>query len=137
MAFFTWSAVRGPDLLPLLSTEEDFLVLTKKPKAFASAARDLVLCGTLVTLAIGSTIACCLFAYGGGVSVGMYVAAYFFIISAILAWWRVTVYLCEEAYGKSGVKFLPIFRTSMEKGKPLLVPGVGEPGVKRGMPGVV
>ncbi|KAI9876280.1 MAG: hypothetical protein M1830_006879 [Pleopsidium flavum] len=106
--------------------------------AIASSARDLILCAVLTTLAIGSTIACCLFAYGSGVGTGMKVAAYFWIISAILAWWRVTVYLIEEAYGKQGiVKFFPVFRTPQEKRQPLLVPGLGEPGVKRGMPGVI
>jgi hypothetical protein len=107
-------------------------------QALASSARDIVLCGVLTTLAIGSTIACCLFAYGNGVEVGMKVAAYFWILSAILAWWRVTAYLIEEAYGNGGItKLFPIFRTSGEKARPLLVPGLGEPGVKRGMPGVI
>lgn len=100
-------------------------------------ARDLILAGVLTTLAIGSTIACCLFAYGTGVVAGMKAAAYFWIISSILAWWRITVYLIEEAFGKSGVtKLFPIFRTPSEKEKPLLAPGLGEPGVKRGMPGL-
>lgn len=69
----------------------------------------------------------------------MKAAAYFWIFSAILAWWRVTVYLVEEAYGPDSVvrKVFPIFRTPMEKSRPLLVPGLGEPGVKRGMPGVM
>ena len=68
----------------------------------------------------------------------MKVASYFWIVSAILAWWRVTVYLMEEAFGKSAVvKYFPVFRTSLEKRAPLLVPGLGEPGVKRGMPGVI
>lgn len=67
----------------------------------------------------------------------MKAAAYFWIISSILAWWRVTVYLVEEAFGGGAVlNFFPIFRTSWEKRKPLLVPGIGEPGVKRGMPGL-
>lgn len=92
----------------------------------------------LTTLAIGSTIACCLFSYGSGVGTGLKVAAYFWIVSAILAWWRVTVYLMEEAYGESGiVRLFPVFRTPQEKRQPLLVPGLGEPGVKRGMPGVI
>ncbi|OCK72827.1 hypothetical protein K432DRAFT_411410 [Lepidopterella palustris CBS 459.81] len=114
LTFFTWSGV------------------------LASAARDLVLCGVLTSLAIGSTIACCLFAYGSGVDKGMKAAAYFWIISSILAWWRVTVYLVEEGFGKGRiVNFFPIFRTSLEKRKPLLAPGLGEPGVKRGMPGTI
>jgi hypothetical protein len=92
----------------------------------------------LTTLAIGSTIACCLFAYGNGAGTGITVAAYFWIVSSVLAWWRVTVYLIEEAYGKTGlVRFFPIFRTPVEKRQPLIVPGLGEPGVKRGMPGVI
>ncbi|KAL4960347.1 GPR1/FUN34/yaaH family-domain-containing protein [Aspergillus stella-maris] len=113
LAFFTWSG------------------------ALASSARDVILCGVLTTLAIGTTIACCLFAYGSGVRMGMKAAAYFWIISAILAWWRVTVYLVEEAFGSHPiVKFFPIFRTSAEGRRPLLAPGFGEPGVKRGMPGL-
>lgn len=68
----------------------------------------------------------------------MKAAAYFWIVSAILAWWRVTVYLVEEAFGQSAIlKFFPIFRTPTEKKHPLLAPGLGEPGVKRGMPGVI
>jgi succinate-acetate transporter protein len=106
--------------------------------AIASAARDVVLCATLTTLAIGSTIACCLFAYGSGVEKGMKAAAYFWIISSILAWWRVTVYLIEEAYGQGTIpRFFPIFRTSIEKRKPLVTAGLGETGVKRGMPGSI
>lgn len=54
-------------------------------QAVASAARDLILRGVLTTLAISSTIACALFAYGNGVNIAMYVAAYFWIVSAILA----------------------------------------------------
>lgn len=101
-------------------------------QAVASVSRDLVLTGVLTTLAIGSTIACCLFAYGGGVSVGMYVAAYFWIVSAILAWWRTTVYLLDEAFGPAVAKFAPILKTPMEKRKPLVMPGLEEPGVKHG-----
>lgn len=69
----------------------------------------------------------------------MKAASYFWILSSILAWWRVTVYLVEEAYGaRPGVsRFFPIFRTSYERQRPLLAPGFGEPGVKRGMPGVI
>ncbi|KAK5202982.1 hypothetical protein LTR41_011256 [Exophiala xenobiotica] len=106
--------------------------------ALASCARDLILCGVLTTLAIGSTIACCLFASGSGVGTGMKAAAYFWIISSILAWWRVTVYLVKEAFGQGSIlKFFPVFRTPIEKRRPLVVPGLGEPGVKRGMPGVI
>ncbi|KAF2397787.1 hypothetical protein EJ06DRAFT_139103 [Trichodelitschia bisporula] len=114
MTFFTWSA------------------------AIASIARDLVLFGVLFCLAVGSTIACCLFAYGGGVRTGMKVAAYFWIVSSILAWYRVTVYLMEDSYGGTVfAKMFPLFRLPIERGRPLLVPGLGEPGVKRGMPGVL
>lgn len=92
----------------------------------------------LTTLAAGSTIACCLFAYGAGVIAGMKAAAYFWIVSSILAWWRVTVYLVEEAFGQGTIlKFFPVFRTPFENRRPLLMPGLGEPGVKRGMPHVV
>jgi hypothetical protein len=107
-------------------------------QAIASSARDLILCAVLTTLAIGSTLACCMFAYGSGVRAGMKAAAYFWTISSILAWWRVTVYLVEEAFGPGTtvVKFFPIFRTRTEQKRPLLAPGYGEPGVKRGMLGL-
>lgn len=136
MAFFTWSAVSL--ILPTISLSPEEPILTT-PQAVASITRDLILCGVLATLAIGSTIACCLFAFGDGVNVGMYVAAYFWIVSAILAWWRVTLYLLEEAFGREfrWMRYLPIFKTSREKQKPLVIPGFGEPGVQRAMPGVV
>ncbi|KAK5082527.1 hypothetical protein LTR24_007964 [Lithohypha guttulata] len=88
---------------------------------------------------IGNTIAIrTLFASGPGVGTGMKAAAYFWLLSALLAWWRPTVYLIEEAYGPSSAvaKLFPTFRTSHEKKAPLIVPGLGEPGAKRGMPGV-
>ncbi|KIW60657.1 hypothetical protein PV05_00857 [Exophiala xenobiotica] len=107
--------------------------------AVAATARDAILAALLFSLAIGSTIACCLFAYGSGVGTGMKVAAYFWLLAALLAWWRTTVYLIEEAFGPTGkmAKFFPVFRTAQEKRAPLIVPGLGEPGVKRGMPGVI
>ena len=90
----------------------------------------------LFSLAIGTTIACSLFAYGEGVAYGIKAAAYFWMLSALLAWWRVTVYLLEEAYGPGSpiTRFAPIGRTPHEKRQPLVVPGLGEPGVKRGVP---
>lgn len=116
-----------------------FTYLSDISQAIAATARDVILATLLFSLAIGTTIACCLFAYGNGVSVGITVAAYFWMLAALLAWWRVAVYLIEEAYGpKSGIaKFFPVFRTSTEKSAPMVVPGLGEPGVKRGMPGVI
>lgn len=105
--------------------------------------------GVLVCLAIGSTIACCLFSYNGGSSItsgsgdgtsggvtsAMKAAAYFWLLSALLAWWRVTVYLVEEAFGLNHavIRFFPIGRMPMEKRAPLVDPGLGEPGVKRGV----
>ena len=58
------------------------------------------------------------------------------MFSAALAWWRTTVYLIEEAYGPNHVitKFFPIWRLPTEKEAPLVIPGLGEPGVKRGVP---
>lgn len=133
LAFFTWSSVS-----PRSPRPEILLLRTiHNHQAVASSARDIILCGVLTTLAIGTTIACCLFAYGSGVNTGIKVAAYFWLISSILAWWRVTVYLVEEAFGtKALAKYFPLFRTPWEKHRPLLAPGLGEPGVKRGMPGV-
>lgn len=129
-----------------------FVVLTvfTWSSALAATARDLVLTACLTSLAIGSTIACCLFAYNGGssetsgsgdgevggVTMGIKAASYFWMLSALLAWWRVTVYLVEEAYGPGTVitKFFPIGRTPQEKRAPVVIPGLGEPGVKRGVP---
>lgn len=68
---------------------------------------------------------------------GIKVGAYFWIISAILAWWRVTAFLLEEAFGQSWVLWLlPVFKMPWDKKRPLMVPGFGEPGVKRNMPGM-
>lgn len=129
-----------------------FVVLTvfTWSSALAATARDLVLTTCLTSLAIGSTIACCLFAYNGGasetsgsgdgevggVTMGIKAASYFWMFSALCAWWRVTVYLVEEAYGPGHAitKFFPIGRTAQEKRAPLVIPGLGEPGVKRGVP---
>lgn len=111
----------------------------------------MVLTACLVSLAIGSTIACALFSYNdgtvtssetgpdglnGGVTRAIKAASYFWMFSALCAWWRVTVYLVEEAYGPSSpiTKFFPIGRTPHEKRAPLVIPGLGEPGVKRGVP---
>lgn len=121
--------------------------------ALAATARDLVLSVCLFALAIGSTIACCMFAYNGmpytmsdssasgdslmgGVAKGMKTANYFWMLSALCAWWRVTVYLVEEAYGPDHTitVFFSIERTPMERKSPLVIPGLGEPGVKRGVP---
>ncbi|KAI7217835.1 hypothetical protein KC333_g3951 [Hortaea werneckii] len=114
LAFFTWSC------------------------AFAAVARDVILATLLFFLAIGSTIACSLFnpeSARGNIKA----AAYFWIFSAILAWWRSTVYLVEEAYGADSkvTKFFPIFRTPWEKKASWVISGIGEPGVKRGVPKMV
>lgn len=136
LAVFTWSCVRlFSSLLGIFAPTNRFTFV----QAFASLARDAILASVLFSLAIGTTIACCLFATGTGVHVGIVVAAYFWMLSALLAWWRVTVYLVEEAYGPDSVvtKFFPIFRTRLEKRAPLVMPGLGEPGVKRGVPKLV
>ncbi|KAK4500315.1 hypothetical protein PRZ48_008504 [Zasmidium cellare] len=129
-----------------------FIVLTAFTwsSALAASARDLVLTSTLVSLAIGSTIACSLFAYNGGSSTmsgsgdgeeggvtnAIKAASYFWMLAALLAWWRVTVYLVEEAYGGNHwvSRYFPIGRTPHEKNQPYVIPGLGEPGVKRGVP---
>lgn len=103
------------------------------PCAIAALARDLILFGTLSTLGLGSLIG--FISWFAPSKAGIKVAAYFFIASSFFAWWRVTVYILEEAFGPES-KYYPIFRLAAEKRKPLVVPGVGEPGVKRGMPGV-
>ena len=67
---------------------------------------------------------------------GIKAASYFWMLSALMAWWRVTVYLMEEAYGPDHMvtKFFPLFRLPREQRAPPLVHGLGEPGVGRGMP---
>jgi len=108
--------------------------------AFAACARDIVLAACLTSLAIGSTIACCLFsANAAGTHAGIKAASYFWMLSALLAWWRVTVYMIEEAYGADSrvTRLFPIFRTSFEERAGYVVSGIGEPGVKRGVPKMV
>ena len=129
-------------VLPLYFSANDTpTTLTLCVQAIASLARDLIIAGLLFSLAIGSTIACCLFSPDGdyGTKAGIKAAAYFWMLAALLAWWRVTVYLIEEAYGPDSMitKFFPIFRTPMEKRSPLVMPGLGEPGVKRGVPKMI
>ena len=63
----------------------------------------MVLSICLFSLAIGSTIACCLFAYNGGsgsasgdgltggVTMGIKAASYFWMLAALMAWWRVRI----------------------------------------------
>ncbi|KAF2100253.1 hypothetical protein NA57DRAFT_73863 [Rhizodiscina lignyota] len=118
--------------------------------ALASTARDLVLMVCLFSLSIGCTIACCLLAYNGGanpasgsgdgltgsVTNGIKAASYFWMLSSLCAWWRVTVYLVEEAYGSNSriTRFFPLVRSPVEKRAPFVIPGLGEPGVKRGVP---
>ena len=136
LAVFTWSGVRlFPSFLSIFAPTNRFTLV----QAVASLAPDVILAGVLFSLAIGTTIACCLFSTGVGLHAGMKIAAYFWMLSALLAWWRVTVYLVEEAYGPDSVvtKFFPIFRTRIEKMAPLVMPGLGEPGVKRGVPKMV
>lgn len=72
------------------------LTMTTWVAAIAATARDTVLSLTLFTLAIGCTIALSLFAYDeDAVRAGIKAAAYFWILSACLAWWRSSVFLIE------------------------------------------
>lgn len=75
----------------------------------------------------------------GGVTTTIKAAAYFWMLSALAAWWRVTVYLIEVAYGPHHLisKMVPILRTANEKQQPSVIPGIGEPGVTRGVPKVL
>lgn len=67
-------------------------------QTIASAKRDLLLTAILACLATGSTIAVCMYSYGSGVKTGVKAAAYFWIVSAILGWIRVTIILIEDQY---------------------------------------
>lgn len=105
--------------------------------AIAATARDLVLSVCLFSLAVGSTIACSLFAFDpAGTRAGIKAASYFWMLSSLAAWWRVTAYLMEENFGPTHPvsKLFPIVRMPHEKKAPIVIPGLGEPGVKRGVP---
>lgn len=115
------------------------LAVTTWSCAIAACGRDVIIAALTISLATGTTIACCLFHPGVDSSsrkAGIKAAAYFWLLAALLAWWRVTVYLVEEAYGADSpiTRFFPIFRTGLEKRAPLVQAGLGEPGVKRGVP---
>lgn len=126
------------DHFPELAAWFAVLAVTTWSCAIAACGRDVVIAALTISLAIGTTIACCLFHPGEDSparKAGIKAAAYFWMLAALLAWWRVTVYLVEEAYGADSpiTKFFPIFRTALEKHAPLVQAGLGEPGVKRGL----
>ncbi|KAH9828955.1 GPR1/FUN34/yaaH family-domain-containing protein [Rhodofomes roseus] len=101
--------------------------------AVGAFARDMILFGILLSLAIGCTLATGgWYAFGSGAYATVKAAAYFWMISALLATWRCAVYIWEENWGKSPM--YPVFRTVREEAAPYMMPGLGEPGVKRGVP---
>ncbi|KAJ9605391.1 hypothetical protein H2200_010048 [Cladophialophora chaetospira] len=114
------------------------LTMTTWVGALAATARDVVLALTLFTLAIGCTIALSLFAYDPDTTrAGIKAAAYFWMLSAMFAWWRSSVFVIEEAYGHTNlVKIFRIGRTPTERSSLPIVAGLGEPGVKPGLPRV-
>ncbi|EXJ80892.1 hypothetical protein A1O3_07180 [Capronia epimyces CBS 606.96] len=72
------------------------LTMTTWVCAIAATARDVVLSLTLFTLSIGCTIALTLFAHDEAATrAGIKVAAYFWMMSAFLAWWRSSVFIIE------------------------------------------
>jgi uncharacterized protein len=115
------------------------LALTTWVGAVAAFARDLVLCGVLFTLAIGSTIATCLWSPDADRHVGIKVAAYFWLLSAFLAWYHAMADMIEEAYGPGHfvTRCFPVFKTAIGKSVLGVASGVGEPGVMRNVPPVV
>lgn len=112
--------------------------------ALAAYAHDIMLSGCLSSLAIGSTIACCLFYYYGAgletagcadgqsrsVTTGIKVATYFWMLAALLAWCRVITHLVEEAFdpGSWIDKFLPSSSTSLGRRAPSVTLGPGDRG---------
>jgi hypothetical protein len=110
----------------------------------------MILFGLLTSLALGSTLATAGW-YVHGSSSGPLVkavcslcfnvcgcrltshdqAAYLWMLSSLLATWRVAAFIWEENHGKT---FLPIFRARRQAAAEYVSPGYGEPGVKRGMP---
>lgn len=89
----------------------------------------------LFFLASGAGIACCLFAYGVGVTHGIKAAAYSWLVSAGLGWLRVTIGLLEEAYGDKAPWLFSLSKVYKDKLSPPVNPGFGEPGVVGGAKG--
>lgn len=95
--------------------------------AWAATAESLGLTTVLALLAAGSTSAAVGNLLGsGGANI---VAGYLFIFSAFAAWYTATAMMLEGSFQRS---VLPVGLTQRVKMQPKLVPGRGEPGVKRG-----
>jgi succinate-acetate transporter protein len=93
----------------------------------AALGRDLVLVSVLATQAFGATLA--VGGWYGDSGSAVKAAAYIWMLSSLLATYRVAAFLFEENLGKS---FLPIFRTRRHTAARAVDNGAGEPGVKRG-----
>jgi len=135
-AFVAAGAVNTPDIHGEFEELATWLVVMTAFTwicAVAAVSRDLVLMITYTLMAIGSTIG--LGAYysspgeRGSTTAGVKAAAYFWIFSAIVAWYRVAVYLFEEAFGVRQSKFYPRFVTRWGKQRERFAPGYGEAGV--------
>lgn len=101
------------------------------------ATRDVIYAAVLFFLACGAAIACCEYAWGEGVVRGMKAAAYFWLVSAALAWLRVTLALFEEGFGDKAPWFFRSSKVPIERRKTYLHIGTGEYGVKRAKAGVI
>ena len=90
---------------------------------WAASAESKAVAAVLYFLAAGSTLAA--IAYLIGSEIAQIIAAYLFIISAILAWYSASALMLEGAFHRS------VLRTG-KTAQVDLVPGAGEPGVIRG-----
>jgi hypothetical protein len=95
--------------------------------AWAATAENQALTAVLGLLACGSTAAA--IADLAGSSGGQVVAGYFFILAALAAWYTASAMMLEGAFQRP---ILPVGKTQRARMEPKLVPGRGEPGVKRG-----
>lgn len=96
------------------------------------ATRDVVYAAVLFFLATGSGIACCLYAFGVGVTRGMRIAAYFWLVSAAIAWARSSLALFEEAFGDKAPWLFQSSIVPLERRKTYMHLGTGEFGVMSG-----
>lgn len=93
----------------------------------AATAESGVLAAVLGFLAAGSTTAAVAYLIGRH---GLIVlAGYFFIVSAIIAWYMASALMLESAFKRP---VLGLGKTKRARMEPQLVPGRGEPGVIRG-----
>lgn len=104
--------------------------------AIGCLARDFILFLTTFFLATGSLFALIgwFLSSASAVTVLVKIAAYFWMVSSVLAMYWVASKVIKENWGKTsrGKDWLPIFETKIQRNKSEVHPAVNEPGVKHG-----